>query len=196
MAQPTMSAEEHKARTARSYKLLLAFGMVSICMMFGGLTSAYVVSQSRGDWLKDFSLPTAFYFSTAAIVLCSVAIHMAKVSIKRDDRKATTIWLWSTLVLGIMFVFLQFKGFGQIVAQGHFFTGSASSITTTFIYVIAIAHMAHLFGGLLSLLVVIYNHFKQKYSAAQPLGIELAAMYWHFLDFLWIYLILFLSFYK
>lgn len=196
MAKPVMSFEEHKARSARSYKLLLAFTMVSITMMFAGLTSAYVVSHSRGDWLRDFSLPTAFTISTVLILLCSVTIHMAKVRIKADDRKATTIWLWATLALGLGFVYFQFRGFGQIVESGHFFTGSASSITTTYIYVIAIAHLAHLVGGIISLLVVIYNHFKEKYSAKQPLGIELAAMYWHFLDFLWIYLFLFLSFYK
>jgi len=196
MAKPVMSLDEHKARTARSYKLLLAFAMVSITMMFAGLTSAYVVSASRGDWMREFSLPSAFTISTALIVLCSVTIHLAKLKIKADDRKATTLWLWATLILGLSFVFFQFRGFEQIVQAGHFFTGSASSITTTFIYVIAIAHLAHLLGGILSLVIVIYNHFKQKYSASQPLGIELAAMYWHFLDILWIYLFLFLSFYK
>lgn len=196
MAKPMMSLDEHKARTARSYKLLLAFAMVSITMMFAGLTSAYVVSASRGDWMREFSLPGAFTISTILIILCSLTIHLAKLKIKADDRKATTLWLWATLVLGLAFVYFQFRGFDQIVEGGHFFTGSASSITTTFIYVIAIAHLAHLFGGILSLVIVIYNHFKQKYSASQPLGIELAGMYWHFLDILWIYLFLFLSFYK
>ena len=196
MAKPMMSLDEHKARTARSYKLLLAFAMVSITMMFAGLTSAYVVSASRGDWMREFSLPGAFTISTILIILCSLTIHLAKLKIKADDRKATTLWLWATLVLGLAFVYFQFRGFDQIVEDGHFFTGSASSITTTFIYVIAIAHLAHLFGGILSLVIVIYNHFKQKYSASQPLGIELAGMYWHFLDILWIYLFLFLSFYK
>ncbi|RTY99470.1 heme-copper oxidase subunit III, partial [Flavobacterium bomense] len=57
----TMTAEEHKSRTARSYKLLLLFAMISMIMMFAGLTSAFVVSKSRADWLKDFQLPTAFY---------------------------------------------------------------------------------------------------------------------------------------
>jgi len=102
----------------------------------------------------------------------------------------------ATLGLGILFVVLQFVGFGQIVKAGYYFTGSESTITTTFLYVIAITHLAHLFGGLISLLIIIYNHFKQKYNSTQTLGIELGAMYWHFLDLLWVYLFLFLFFFK
>jgi cytochrome c oxidase subunit 3 len=101
-----------------------------------------------------------------------------------------------TLALGISFVLFQFKGFHQLMANGYFFAGPESNITTTFLYVIACLHLAHLAGGLISLLIIIYNHFKQKYNSSQLLGIELGAMYWHFLDFLWICLFLFLYFFK
>ncbi|HEU4788886.1 MAG TPA: cytochrome c oxidase subunit 3 [Flavobacterium sp.] len=192
----TMTAEDHKLRTARSYKLILLFAMVSMTMMFAGLTSAYVVSQSRADWLKDFQLPSAFYFSSIAILGCSVTFHLAKKAIQKDNHSKTTLLLLATLALGISFVVLQFVGFGQIVSNGHYFTGNASSITTTFLYVIVVVHLIHLAGGMISLLIIIYNHFKQKYNSTQTLGIELGAMYWHFLDFLWVYLFLFLYFFK
>jgi cytochrome c oxidase subunit 3 len=192
----TMTTEEYKSRTAKSYKLILLFAMVSMTMMFAGLTSAYVVSQSRADWAKNFELPSAFYFSTIAILGCSIAFHLAKKAIQKDKHSATTSFLLATLVLGISFVVLQFVGFGQIVAEGYFFTGSASSITTTFLYVVVVVHLIHLAGGMISLLIIIYNHFKQKYNSTQTLGIELGAMYWHFLDFLWVYLFLFLYFFK
>jgi len=193
----TMTTEEdHKSRTARSYKLLLLFAMVSMIMMFAGLTSAYVVSKSRTDWLKDFQLPTAFYLSTAAIIGCSITFHLAKKAIQKDNQSATTKFLLSTLALGILFVILQFVGFGQIVENGYYFTGSESSITTTFLYVVTVVHLIHLAGGVISLLIIIYNHFKQKYNSSQTLGIELGAMYWHFLDLLWVYLFLFLYFFR
>lgn len=191
-----MTAEDHKLRTARSYKLILLFAMVSMTMMFAGLTSAYVVSQSRADWLKDFQLPSAFYFSTIAILGCSITFHLAKKAIQKNNHSKTTSLLLATLALGIAFVILQFVGFGQIVAAGHYFTGSESSITTTFLYVVVVVHLIHLAGGMISLLIIIYNHFKQKYNSTQTLGIELGAMYWHFLDFLWVYLFLFLYFFK
>ncbi|MDD5150893.1 MAG: cytochrome c oxidase subunit 3 [Flavobacterium sp.] len=192
----TMTQEEHKARTARSYKLLLLFAMISMTMMFAGLTSAFVVSKSRADWLKDFQLPTAFYFSTAAIIGCSITFHLAKKAIQKDNQKATTAFLLTTLALGILFVILQFAGFSQIVANGYYFTGAESSITTTFLYIVTVVHLAHLAGGLIALLIIINKQFKQKYNSAQTLGIELGAMYWHFLDLLWVYLFLFLYFFK
>ena len=138
----------------------------------------------------------AFFFSTITIILCSVTFHLAKKSIQKDNRKATTSFLLLTLSLGILFVILQFIGFHQVVQSGYYFTGAESNITTTFLYVVTVVHLAHLFGGLISLLIIIYNHFKQKYNASQTLGIELGAMYWHFLDFLWVYLFLFLYFFK
>ena len=191
-----MTTEEQKSRTDRSYKLILLFAMVSMTMMFAGLTSAFVVSKSRADWLKDFQLPIAFYYSTAAIIGCSVAFHLAKKAIQKNNQSKTTIFLLTTLVLGILFVILQFVGFGQIVDNGYYFTGSGSSITTTFLYVVTVVHLIHLAGGVISLLIIIYNHFQHKYNSSQTLGIELGAMYWHFLDLLWVYLFLFLYFFK
>ena len=191
-----MTADEHKARTARSYKLILLFAMVSMTMMFAGLTSAFVVSKSRVDWLKGFELPNAFYISTIVIIGCSVTFHFAKKAIKKDNQSLTTTMLLATLALGILFVILQFVGFGQIVASGYYFTGAESSITTTFLYIVTLMHLLHLAGGLISLLIIIYNHFKQKYNSSQTLGIELGAMYWHFLDLLWVYLFVFLYFFK
>ena len=191
-----MSAAEHKERSNRSYKLILWFAMISMTMMFAGLTSAFVVSKSRGDWLKDFQMPTAFFISTLAIMAGSVTFHLAKKAIMKDNRSAVTTYLLITLGLAIAFVTLQFAGFNEIVRNGYYFTGSESNITTTFLYVVTITHLAHLAGGIISLLVIIYNHFKQKYHSGQTLGIELGAMYWHFLDFLWLYLFLFLYFFK
>ena len=180
----------------RVYKTMLYLGMASIVMVFAGLTSAYVVSKSRPDWMTDFELPQPLLWSTIVILISSLTFHLAVKRIKKDDRKATTALLLTTLVLGATFVALQFVGFGQIVDQGYYFTGSESSITTSFLYVIVVVHIAHLFGGMISLLVVIYNHFKQKYNSTQTLGIELGAIYWHFMDFLWLYLFLFFTFYK
>ena len=192
----TMTAEEHKSRSDRSYKLLLLFAMISMIMMFAGLTSAFVVSKSRADWLKDFQLPAAFFYSTVVIIGCSVTFHLAKKAIQKDNQQATTSFLLATLALGILFVVLQFVGFGQIVESGYYFTGAESSITTTFLYIVTVVHLLHLAGGLIALFTIIFKQLKGKYNASQTLGIELGAMYWHFLDLLWIYLFLFLFFFE
>jgi cytochrome c oxidase subunit 3 len=189
-----MTRDEHEARKARSYKLLLVFAMVSITMMFAGFTSAFVISKSLGNWLKEIQIPSAFWVSTIVIIGCSFTFEVAKRAIKNDNHARVKNFLWFTLALALLFVILQFFGFRQMIAQGNYFTGG--SLTSTYIYVFAIMHLAHLFGGLIALARIIYNHFKKKYSSRQMVGIELGAMYWHFLDGLWLYLFLFLNFFK
>ena len=183
-------------KTNRSKKMMLWFGIVSLIMSFAGLTSAYVVSSSREDWLNDFQLPNAFAISTIVIIISSLTFIMAKKALKGDKRLLVTIWLWITLILGVVFIYNQFLGFNQIIESGYNFTGPTGNITMTFIFIIAFAHILHVVVGLICLLVVIYNHFKQKYNAKKMLGFELAATFWHFIDFLWLYLFLFLYFFR
>ncbi|CAM3993092.1 cytochrome c oxidase subunit 3 [Flavobacterium antarcticum] len=190
-----MTVEEYNERSGRSKKMLLWFAMISFVMVFAGLTSAYIVSKSRADW-KNFEMPSAFLISTIVILISSITFHLAKKAIKDNNRSLTSIYLLTTLGLGIAFVYFQFDGFGQLIKLGLYPTGPTSSVTTSFLFVVVLAHLLHLFGGLISILVIIYNHFKQKYNPGQTLGIELGAMFWHFLDFLWLCLFLFLYFFK
>lgn len=192
----TLELNKEREKKDKAFKTMVLLGMGSIVMVFAALTSAYVVSKSRPDWLKDFVLPSAFLYSTIVMLLSSVTFHLAKTAIKKNNRKATTINLAITLLLGIVFVILQFEGFAQVIENGYYFTGSESTITTSFLYTVVLVHLVHLFGGIISMLVIIYNHYKQRYSSTQSLGIELGAMFWHFLDFLWLYLFLFFTFYK
>jgi len=180
----------------KTYKTMLWIGMVSMFMMFAGLTSAYIVSKSRPDWLTDFELPSAFWFSTIVIILSSFTFFQSVNAVKENNRKKATLFLLLTLVLGISFVVSQFIGFDQVINNGFYFTGANSNVTTSFLYIVVILHLLHLTAGMVSLLFVIYNHFKRKYNAASSLGIELSATFWHFLDFVWLYLFLFFSFFK
>ena len=190
----TQGSEKNKHDRAK--KMMLWFGIISMIMTFAGLTSAYVVSKTRPDWLTDFELPGSFFWSTVTIILSSITFVLAKRNIAAENRRNGAALLIGTLVLAILFVVLQYRGFSEIFAQGYYFTGSESTVTTSFVYVVVLAHLVHLAAGIIVLLVVIYNHFKQRYRKGQMLGIELGATFWHFVDFLWIYLFLFLYFFK
>lgn len=183
-------------KRTRAKKMMLWFGIGSLIMSFAGLTSAVIVSSKRADWLKDYELPDAFILSTVIIIISSITFILAKRALKKNFRKNTSLWLLVTLALGITFVISQFIGFGQIIKSGYYFTGPSSNITMSFIYIIAIAHILHVVAGLISLIVVIYNHFKQRYNADQMLGFELSATFWHFVDGLWLFLFLFLYFFR
>ena len=178
----------------RAKKMMLWFGISSLIMSFAGWTSAFVVSRTRKDWLQNFDLPQAFTWSLVVILISSLTFILAKRALNANKRQLTTIYLMVTLVLGLIFISLQFQGFNQMMAWGYNFTGPTSNITMTFIFLIAAVHIAHIVVGLICLLVVIYNHFKQKYNSSNMLGLELAATFWHFVDILWLYLFLFLYF--
>lgn len=185
--------QELKQAKRKSAKPMLWVSMISMTMMFAGLTSAYVVSRKRDDWVS-FDLPNAFYTSTILIVLSSLTFILAKYFIKKENRQLTTLSLVVTLVLGVGFVFFQFEGFSELYNSGLVFAGAQSTVKSSFIYGITLAHLAHIAAGLIVLLVVFYNHITKKYSSTNYLGLELGAIFWHFVDILWIYLFLFFYF--
>ncbi|MUP44507.1 heme-copper oxidase subunit III [Gramella sp. BOM4] len=191
-----LTEDSIEKKKARSKKMMLWFGIISMVMTFAGLTSAYVVSKTRPDWLTEFELPVSFLWSTLVILASSGTLVLSKKFIKSGDRRTASSLLIGTLILAILFVVFQFYSFSEIIQQGYYFTGSESSITTSFIYVLVLAHLAHLAVGIIVLLVLIYNHFKQRYYKSQMLGFELGATFWHFVDLLWLYLIFFLYFFR
>ena len=181
---------------SRTKKMMLWFGMISMAMTFAGLTSAYVVSSTRADWLENFTLPKVFTYSTLIIFLSSFTFYMAKKALRQNQINQFKMRLWATLALSLIFVYLQFQGFNEIIDSGYYFTGAESSITTSFLYVLILLHLAHLTAGIIVLLIVLFQLNKGAYSPEKSLGMELAVLFWHFLDFLWLYLFCFVLFYS
>ncbi len=182
-------------KNARAKKMMLWFGIISLLMGFAGWTSAFIVSSAREDWLSDFKLPTAFYYSTAVIILSSFSYMLAKNAVRKNEQKTASNWLFATLFLGIVFIVLQFTGFSEIIAQGYYFTGPTSNITMSYIFLIAAVHVLHVAAGIISLIVVLVRQLQQKYTADNLLGMELGLTFWHFLDLLWVYLMIFFYFF-
>ena len=191
----TITIEEKKEIREKSAKPLLWLGMVSMAMIFAGLTSAYVVRQGKGDWLK-FELPQLFYISTAVIIISSVTMNWVLSSAKNNNYKNVKLASLITLILGFAFVICQFKAWGTLVDQKVFFAGKYSNAAGSYLYILTGLHLLHLVGGILALLLVWVKSLKNKYNSENLLGIKLCAIFWHFLDVLWIYLFLFLLFFR
>ena len=185
-----------QVKTSKAKKMMLWFGIASLFMTFAGFTSAFIVSKSREDWILNFDLPTAFSFSLFIIITSSLSLILARRELLKNNFRSTTIYLTITFVLGVIFIISQFIGFNEIIENGYHFTGPTSTITTSFIFLIAFVHLVHVAAGLLVLLFVIYRNIKRKYSTNNILGFELASIFWHFVDILWIYLFLFLVFFR
>ena len=185
-----------QGKQKRAKKMMLWFGITSLAMSFAGLTSAFIVSSSREDWLVNFTLPSAFTYSTLIIILSSILLFLAKQSFKNNKSAITTSLLIGAFVLGIVFIYSQIQGFNQIIASGYNFTGPTSNITISYIYVIAVVHILHVLAGIICLFVVIINQLNKKYSKQNRLGFDLASNFWHFADVLWVYLFFFLYFFN
>ena len=165
---------EIKIAERKVAKPLLYIGIVSIVMLFAGLTSAYVVRADNGNWLV-FELPSVVILSTAIIITSSLTMLTSQFAIKKDN---------------------QMEAWKELTAQKIFFVGKYANASGSFLYIIALVHLFHMLGGLIALSVSLTKSLLKKYSSADYLGIELTAIYWHFLDLLWVYLFLFLYNYR
>lgn len=194
MEKETLNEELRVARR-KSAKPMLWVSMISMVMFFAGLTSAYVISMKRDDWVS-FDLPNAFYISTILIVVSSITIFISQRLLKQDKLAISRFFLAITLILGIGFVWYQYIGFEELRASGLYFTGEESTVSTSFLIGITFMHVLHLIAGVIVLLVVLINHTRKKYSSSDTLGFELGSIFWHFVDILWIYLFFFFYFIK
>ena len=117
-----MSESNLNTNKVRAKKMMLLFALLSITMTFAGLTSAYLVSKGRPDWLVDFQLPNLFFYSTLIIVLSSLTIQISYYYLKTNQSKNKVVtWLTATFLLGIIFCFLQFYSFKSLIEMGYFF---------------------------------------------------------------------------
>ena len=169
-------------------KFALWIFMGSIVMLFAAFTSAYIVRQSEGNWL-NFELPSVLYFSTAILVISSAKMHWAYISARRDNLIMVKIATGVTLLLGIFFLFAQFSGWRSLVEQGVYFVGNPSG---SFLYILTGLHGLHIVSGLIFLLILLYSAIKFKVHSKRMLLMEMGVTYWHFLDILWVYLLIFL----
>ena len=177
--------EQRKKIHPHKFTLWVAIG--SIIMMFAGLTSAYIVKRDQPGW-TSFDMPSTFWYSTGVILFSSLTVQLALKAFKEREMKRYRNWITMTAILGIVFIGLQMLGFKQIWNTGVTFRGSGAG---QFLYVIAGLHAAHVLGGVIVLLVMFFKAFSKKIRSYDPVPVEVASTYWHFVDFLWIYLFIF-----
>jgi cytochrome c oxidase subunit 3 len=187
MVTSSPTSERETYTKIPTMKLLLWLAMVSMVMMFAGLTSGYVVRQAESNW-QVFELPSIFYVSTILLLLSSVSMQWAYAGVKKNNLQQLQIGAIITLGLGLSFAFTQFMSWSDLVQHGIFFTGNPSG---SFLYVLTGLHLAHLAGGLIFLMFISARSIQRKYTPENHLPVELCTIFWHFLDGLWIYLFVF-----
>ena len=171
----TRGPESHPAETG------VWVGIATICMSFAALTSAMVVRQSAApDW-RHFQLPPILYVNTLILLASSFALESGR-------RRSSAHLVRVTLGLGVLFVAGQVMAWRQLAAQGLFLATSPSS---AFFYVFTALHSLHVLGGLAGLLYVLRR--LPDTAGVAPTALGAAALYWHFMGILWLYLLAILS---
>lgn len=191
----TMAIENTSLRSKihpQKFALWLSFG--SIIMMFTALLSAFMVKQAQGDWL-EFAVPSLFYVSTAVLIISSITLHSAYRSFINGKEKPYKFLLIISLVLGIAFVVLQYNGWMQMFANG---IDLKKNVSGSFFYLITGVHAAHILGGIAAIIVALIHAFTLRFNVTEKrkLRFSLVVHYWHFVDFLWLYLLGFLILYR
>lgn len=169
------------------HKFAMWVAIASILMMFAGLTSAYIVKSGQANW-HDVIMPVTFWYSTAVIVVSSVTIQAALRAIKQKAMNQYRSLLLVTLVLGIAFVILQWIGFQWLWKHGVNFEGAGEG---QFLYIIFGLHALHVLGGVIALMVIVSKQYFGKTRSYNTTAAEVMSTYWHFVDVLWLYLLIF-----
>lgn len=166
--------------------------LASITMTFAALTSALIVRQGGAlDW-RHLQLPSILFLNTVVLLVSSVTLEIGRRQVAAfvggQIAKDAARLLNVTLGLGLLFVAGQFIAWFQLRAQGVYLATNPSS---SFFYLFTAAHGLHLLGGLGGLLRVI---LKLKNRALRRSTLDATARYWHFMDVLWVYLLVLLWF--
>ncbi len=167
------------------HKFTLWVGIGSIIMMFAGLTSAYIVKQGQAEW-TSVVVPQIFYYSTGVMLLSSLTIQMALKAFKERNMHQYRRLITVTALLGLGFIAMQIIGFIQLTNSGMPLAGSGAS---AFLYIIFGLHALHVLGGAVTLLIMLIRAFSARIRNYNPVPVEVAATYWHFVDLLWLYLL-------
>jgi cytochrome c oxidase subunit 3 len=238
-----ISKIEREEINKKVYKPLMWIAIASIVMLFAGFSSGYIVSKADSVWLK-IVLPDEFMTSSIIIVLSSITFFIAQRCVAKNKMGAAKALVGLTLVLGILFIVYQLKGFEKLNEKGSFFSNGKVSMviekgeygkdyflvkndvelaekdgkfydpidagflkpienldfekanrSASYIFALTGIHIAHLIGGILSLFYVFIKTLRGRYTSENYLGMQVSSIYWHFLDFLWLYLFAFLTFF-
>lgn len=184
--EATNTVSEQKKRI-HPHKFTLWVAIGSIIMMFAGLTSAYIVKRDQPGW-TTFDMPRTFLLSTAVILLSTLTMQISLKSFRERKMDRYRGFITVTAILGLVFVVLQWIGFTQIWDSGVTFRGSGAG---QFLFVIAGLHALHVIGGVIALLVMFIKAYRTNVRSYNIVPVEVVSSYWHFVDILWIYLLIF-----
>lgn len=185
---------ERRKRNHRAALTAIWFTLAPVSMFFMAFASAYVVRESLGgDW-QPLDLPPLMWLNTAILLGSSAALELARRRLKdaNDGQGAQALrrWLVAATLLGVGFLAGQTVAWMGLASQGVYLSSNPSH---SFFYVITVAHALHLLIGVVALGYVTWLGAHGRLGPARRTAVDVTAVYWHFMDGLWIFLFMLLS---
>ena len=172
----------------RRYSTAITLGMISILVFFLGLCSAFLVLKQVSQAWVPLHLPKILWLNTAILLLSSYTLEKARRRLSAIDFPGFRKLWRATTILGILFLAGQLIAWLQLVATGLYI---ASNQATSFFYIFTAAHAVHVLGGVAALVYVATRNF-EKGKISRNTAAEITSYYWHFMDGLWVFLLLLL----
>jgi cytochrome c oxidase subunit 3 len=162
--------------------------LMAVIMLFAGLSSAFIVLRGVPEW-QNITVPRLAWANTLVLFASSIAIEFARASVRRNQPTLALQWIGVTGILGFAFLAGQFFVWRQLVNAGVYL---ATTLHSSFFYLLTGAHALHLAGGLIGLVVVLRKAIANQLTAGNHEPLRVWALYWHFMDVVWIYCFLLL----
>jgi cytochrome c oxidase subunit 3 len=172
------------------YSTAIKLGMISIFMFFLVPCTVFIVLEHTSEAWVPLHLPKILWLNTAILLTSSYTLEIAGRKLLNADFPGFRILWRATTVLGILFLAGQVVAWLQLVASGLYI---ASNQATSFFYIFTAAHAVHLLGGIAALLYVAMRDF-EKGKISRQTAVKITSYYWHFMDGLWVFLLLLLYF--
>lgn len=172
----------HAVRSEQRLRLTLAVIVAVVTSLFGLFISAYLIRMEVADW-RPLPEPTLLWINTAVLVLCSVSLQWAAWSARRSGSPALAPALLIGGVLSLVFVVGQYVVWQQLAALGYYL---ASNPASSFFYLLTGMHVLHLLGGMVAWARVTAGFFGRADQERVRIGVEMCAIYWHFLLAVWL----------
>ena len=175
---------------ARTYKIGMWMALTAVVMLFAAFTSALIVRKGLSDDWVSTRLPRVLWLNTLILLASSATLELSRRGLTKRAGSQFTSWLYATAGLGLLFLGGQFLAWRELAAQGVYLASNPSS---SFFYLFTAAHGLHLVGGVVALFYVVARARAIAAGRQRRTALDVTAIYWHFMDGLWIYILLLLT---
>jgi len=180
----------NRGPTPETYRLGMWLGLASVSMMFIGFSSAYILGRGSHTLWRSMTPPSFVWINTITLMMSSFTLELARKAIEPSKLKR---WMTVTCLLGVVFLVCQLWVWRFLSNQGIYLSGNPHS---SFFYLLTGVHGVHLLGGVIAMLYLTVGYWSGVSDGRGRTALDVTALYWHFMDGLWIYLLALLFFWR